>query len=112
MKSLLPDHRAFIRSRLRVKRLSMETLSLRWGYAKNYLLRALDQPDLRIGLLLQLSEALNENLLDQYSQALDPTLRPTAAERQLQQQLSDTQQQLMRITEERDRYWEALKNKG
>ena len=112
MKRFPPDHRAFISSRIRAKKISMRQISLQWGHAENYVARALADPDPRIGLLLQLSDTLRENLLEPYVKSLDPTLRPTAAERQLQQQLSDTQLQLMRITEERDRYWEALKNKG
>lgn len=112
MKTYPPDHRNFIRVRLKSKRLSLHKLSGKWNRSKGYLSKALQDPDLRVGLLLQLSEALNENLLDHYIQALDPTLRPTAAERNLQQQLNDTQLQLKRVTEERDRYWQALSNKG
>lgn len=112
MKRYPPDHRAFIRSRITSKHLSLNKLSLQLGRAEGYLSKALNNPDLRIGLLLELSDALRENLLEPYVNALDPTLRSTASERHLQQQLYDTQLQLMRVTEERDRYWEAIMARG
>jgi hypothetical protein len=51
------------------------------------------------------------NLLEAYLPHLEPLVRPTAMERDLIQKMNDQTAHLLRLTEERDRYWKVIEGR-
>lgn len=100
-----------VASLLKQRGSSLRKQSLKMGYSHGYLINALQRKNLHIGLLLELSNALNINLLQFYLPHLHEHLRPTTAERELMQKLADQGAELQRITEERDKYWKVIEGR-
>lgn len=110
-KTALPDISKYVGSLLKQRGSSLRAHSLKMGQSHNYLGTTLKRRNLPIGLLVELSNTLNVNLLEAYLPLLQPLVRPTAAERDLLQKMADQTAQLLRITEERDRYWKVIEGR-
>lgn len=108
----LPDMSKLVGALLKQRGSSLRKQSLKMGYSHGYLINALQRKNLHIGLLLELSNVLDINLLEYYLPHLKEHLRTTAAERELVQKMNDQTAQLLRITEERDRYWKVIEGRA
>jgi len=107
----LPDINRLVGAILKQRGSSLRAQSLRLGYNHNYLNTALQRKNLPIGLLLELSTALEVNLLEFYLPQLPAHVRTTAVERGLHQRINDLTAELHRVTEEKDRYWKVIEKK-
>lgn len=110
-KNQLPDMNKLVGALLSQRGSSLRRQSLKMGQSHNYLGTALKRKNLPIGLLLELSIDLNVNLLEAYLLHLPPHVRPTAAERDLMQRINDLTAELLRVKEERDRYWKVIEKR-
>jgi len=77
-------------------------LSQIMGNDGSFLSRALRRKDHHISLLIAISIHLQTNLLENYFSLLPEHLRITRREKELMQQLAESQQQLADVTKERD----------
>lgn len=91
---------------------SLRSHSLKMGQASNYLSTNLRANNPRISLLIELSNALDYNLLEAYRPFLKPEVASTAVERDLKQKMNDLTAELLRVTEEKDRYWAVIASKA
>ncbi len=107
----LPDINRLVGAILKQRGSSLRAQSLQMGYNHNYLNTALQRTNLPIGLLLELSTALEVNLLELYLPQLPAHVRTTAAERGLHQRINDLTAELHTVKEERDRYWRVIERK-
>lgn len=110
-KTDLPDLNKAVAALLKKRDSSLRALSLQMGHSHNYLSTALQRRNLPIGLLLELSRALEVNLLELYLPQLPAHVRATAVERGLHQRINDLTAELHRVTEEKDRYWKVIEKK-
>jgi lambda repressor-like predicted transcriptional regulator len=108
----LPDINRLVGAILKQRGSSLRAQSLRLGYHHNYLNTALQRKNLPIGLLLELSTALEVNLLELYLPQLPAHVRATAVERGLHQRINDLTAELHSVKEERDRYWKVIERRG
>lgn len=111
-KNTQPNIAALAAGLLKQRGSSLRAMSLKMGRGHNYLSLTLKRKELPIQLLIELSNTLGYNFVELYLPQLHAHLRPTAAERALQQQLAEQAAQLQRITEERDRYWKVIEGKA
>jgi lambda repressor-like predicted transcriptional regulator len=107
-----PDIALLASGLLKQRGSSLRALSLKMGRGHNYLSLTLRRKELPIQLLIELSNALGYNFVELYLPQLHAHLRPTAAERALQQQLAEQAALLQRTTEERDRYWKVIEGRA
>jgi lambda repressor-like predicted transcriptional regulator len=110
-KTTLPDINTYVAVLLKQRGSSLRALSLKMGHNHNWLGTALKRKNLPIDLLLELSNTLGVNLLEAYLPHLEPLVRPTAMERDLIQKMNDQTAHLLRVTEERDRYWKVIEGR-
>jgi hypothetical protein len=108
----LPNVLAHVAGAAHKRNYTLTRMSRAMGRNSNYLHQALGKGDPRIGLLLQLSEMLHQNLLEPYLALLPPTIGPTEAERELQKQVDDLSARLAATEAERDKYWQAILGRG
>jgi hypothetical protein len=110
-KPKMPDIRAHIAGMAHKRNYTLTKMSRAMGRNSNYLHQALSKGDPRIGLLMQLSEMLHHNLLEPYLALMPPTIGPTAAERDLIQQLAAKTAELETVKAERDRLWGVVEKR-
>lgn len=106
-KSLLPKLEALnlplqVQLQLEKQGSNKQRLSKNLGKSSNYLHYQLPKPNQSIATLLALSIHLQYNFIDAYLTLLPENIRPTSAEKALQQQIADLQQELEKIKAERD----------
>jgi len=107
-----PDIARLVKGLLKQRGSSLRTLSIKMGRNHSYLHLALKRKELPIQVLIELSNAIGYNFVELYLPQLHAHLRPTAAERALQQQLAEQAALLQRITEERDKYWKVIEGRA
>ncbi len=78
------------------------------GKTHTFLRKALLNRDVRPSILIALSRLLSVNLFEYYIALLPEALRPTMREKELLRQLDELKNELKRVGEERDRYWEKI----
>jgi len=110
-KPKMPEIRAHIAGMAHKRNYTLTKMSRAMGRNSNYLHQALSKGDPRIGLLMQLSDMLQQNLLEPYLALLPPTIGPTAAERELIQQLAERTAELETVKAERDRLWGVVEKR-
>jgi|GEM_PF-892587 len=107
-KPKMPNMLAHIAGLAHQRNYTLSKMSRGMGKSSNYLHQALAKGDPRVGLLLQLSDMLQHNLLEPYIALLPPTVGPTETELALKQQIAELSARLVATEAERDKYWEAV----
>jgi transcriptional regulator with XRE-family HTH domain len=106
-----PNLNKVVASLLKQRGSSLSKTSVKLGKAKNYLTVKLRSKNPNIGLLIDLSNLIGVNLLEAYRSFLAPDVRHSVHERDLMMQLSKQAEEILKLTEERDRYWKVIENK-
>jgi hypothetical protein len=106
-----PKLNKLVESLLKQRGSSLSKTSLQLGKAKNYLGVRLRTKNPPIGLLIELSNILSYNLLEAYRPFLEPEVRYTAHERHQMQQLADQAGEIIKLKEERDKYWRVIEGR-
>jgi hypothetical protein len=106
-KSLLPKLKALnlplqVQVQLEKNSTNKQQLSKNLGRSSNYLHYQLPKPDQSMATLLALSIHLQYNFIDAYLTLLPENIRPTSAEKTLQQQIAALQKELEDVKKERD----------
>lgn len=112
MKYELPDLLSVINTLAKHNGTSLKSICKRMGRQHNFLHTHLRTKNPRIDVLMELSDLMNVNLLEAYLPLLQPTVRPTAVERDLIQQLAAKTAELETVKAERDKYWGLLEKRG
>lgn len=110
-KKELPDMNAIARNWAKYKGTSLRAISRKLKKSPQFLHQNLRTRDVRPSVLLALSDFLGENLFEYYLELLPEHIRPTAREKELQKQIEELQNELKRVGEERDRYWQVIENR-
>jgi transcriptional regulator with XRE-family HTH domain len=107
-KNQLPDIAAIARNWAKYKGTSLRSISRKLKKNPQYLHQNLHSRNPRPSVLLALSDFLGVNLFEYYLELLPEQVRPTTREKELQKQIDDLKNELKRVEEERDKYWEKL----
>lgn len=107
----LPDMPAIARNWAKYKGTSLKSVSRKLKKNPEFLRQSLSTRDVRPSVLLALSDFLSVNLFEYYLELLPPHVRPTAREKELMQEMEELKNELKRVGEERDKYWQALAGK-
>jgi len=111
MKYKHPDLLGAINAMAKSKGTSLKAICQRMDRPHNFLHTHLRTNNPRIEVLLELSDLMNVNLLETYMALLKPTVRTTAVERDLIQQLAAKTAELETVKAERDRLWGVLEKR-
>lgn len=107
-KKELPDMAAIGRNWAKYKGTSLRSISRKLKKSPAFLRQSLSSRDVRPSVLLALSDFLGVNLFEYYLELLPEHVRPTTREKELQRKIEELENELHRVGEERDRYWEKI----
>lgn len=110
-KNELPDINAIARNWAKYKGTSLNAISRKLKKHDAYLHQNLVSRNPRPSVLLALSDFLSVNLFEYYLELLPEHVRPTAREKQLLKENEELKNELKRVGEERDRYWEVVRGR-
>jgi len=104
----LPKIYVIVKGYCKIGNTTLNKLSVKMGYHRTFLSERLKNNDIKVSLLLALSEELGINLFEHYENLLPLGLQNTARELGLKRMITQLQEELFRVKAERDKYWEAL----
>lgn len=107
-KNELPDINAIARNWAKYKGTSLNAISRKLKKHDAYLHQNLVSRNPRPSVLIALSDFLGVNLFEYYLELLPEHVRPTTREKELQRKIEELENELHRVGEERDRYWEKI----
>lgn len=111
-KSELPEIVRIVEGLSKPKLWGLSRMSRKLGFSSGTALtRNLMTRDLRISMLMALSEMLGTNLLEHYRMMLPETIRDTPVEAALKAEMEELKKELAAVKTERDKYWEAIAKK-
>ncbi len=107
----LPDMLTIIKGWAKVKGTSLRKLALKTGKSQTYYNKILKNGDPKASLLLTLTDILHVNLFEYYLDLLPEHKRITQREKMMKEKITELENELKRVGEERDRYWEVVSKK-
>lgn len=102
---------AIARNWAKHKGTSLKSVSRKLKKNPEFLRQSLHSRDVRPSVLIALSDFLSVNFFEYYLELLPPHARPTRREKELEKQIEELRQELKRVGEERDRYWEVVRGR-
>lgn len=107
-KEQLPDIAKLVKGWSKTAGRTLAQMNNKLGKHHNFLQQVLKNRDVRPSLLIALSRLLSVNLFEYYIALLPEPLRATQHEKELLRKIEQLQNELKRVGEERDRYWEVI----
>ena len=110
-KEQLPDITKLVKGWSKTAGRTLAQMNNKLGKHHNFLQQVLKNRDVRPSLLIALSRLLSVNLFEYYIALLPEPLRATQHEKELLRKIEQLQNELKRVGEERDRYWQVIENR-